>query len=228
MMRNYVVLTLIAPMGAFGDLAGHEQRGTWSWPGRSALLGLIGAVLGVRRNDREGQAALGVWQTAVEVLMSGVQWRDFHTIQTVPSARIKHPATRRDALSALGPKDNGLITRRDYHSDCAFAVALWGGDGATLCAALEHPHFIPYLGRKSCPLSAPMAPRHIQAESVQAALEHAKLPGFLPAPEGARLIASDEDPGSGWNETRWDLPLDREDWHFGARRVYMIRREMEE
>jgi len=226
-MRDYVVLALVAPMGSFGDLAGHEQRGSWSWPGRSALLGLIGAALGVRRNDRDEQAALGGWQTAVEVLMCGARWCDFHTVQTVPSARIKRPTTRRDALAALRPNDNGLITRRDYHSDCAFAVALWGGDGDALCAALEHPRFITYLGRRSCPLSAPMAPHLVRAENVLSALEQVRLPNFLPRPQDGRLIASDEDPGVGWSEKRWDVPMDRDAWHFGARRVYMMRREVE-
>ena len=226
-MRDYVVLTLVAPMGAFGDLAGHEQRGSWPWPGRSALLGLIGAVLGVRRNDHDGQTALTVWQTAVEVLISGPRWRDFHTVQTVPRKRIKRPATRRDALLALQPGDNGLITRRDYHSDCVFAVALWGGDGNTLCAALERPQFIPFLGRKSCPLAAPMAPLQVRAESVPSALEQARLPCFLPEPQGPRLIASDEDLGHGRRETRWDVPLNRDAWHFGARRVYLVKRQAE-
>ncbi|MBC6428830.1 MAG: type I-E CRISPR-associated protein Cas5/CasD [Cellvibrionales bacterium] len=227
-MRNFVVLTLVAPMGAFGDLAGHERRGSWHWPGRSALLGLLGAALGVRRDDRAGQEALAIWQTAVEVLKIGPHWRDFHTVQTVPSTRIKRPATRRKALAALQPKDNALITRRDYHSDCAFAVALWtkeesDEDAAALCKALKRPAFIPYLGRKSCPLSAPMAPQQVQAEDVPAALAQFKLPDFLPTPEPEteRLIASDEDLGDGRQETRWDTPLDRKKWHFSQRRVYL-------
>ena len=221
-MPDYLVFSLVAPMGAFGDLAGHERRGSHYWPGRSALLGLVGGALGVRRNDRDGQSALSAWKTAIAVLNSGEIWRDFHTVQTVPSARIKRPASRRAALAALYRGDNGLITRREYRSDCAFGVAFWGGDIAALKEAMEYPAFTPYLGRKSCPLSAPMAPKQVTADNPAKALTQIMLPEFVPVdPAFPSLIASDEEQGPGWVETRWDNPLDRDAWHFGPRPVYI-------
>ena len=225
-MTDYLVFTLIAPMGAFGDLAGHEWRGSHHWPGRSALLGLIGGALGVRRADKEGQAALAVWKTSVSVLHAGEIWRDFHTVQTVPSARIKKPETRREALAALQRGDSGLITRRDFRSDCAFGVALWGGDIPELEEALNRPAFTPYLGRKSCPLSAPMDPKTVTADTISDALARITLPKFMDVdPARPELIASDEEIGKGWVETRWDEPLDRETWHFSQRQVYVYRPE---
>ncbi len=221
-MRDYLVLSLVAPMGAFGDIAGHEWRGTYQWPGRSAILGLIGAALGVRRYDRVGQTALADWCTAVSVLSVGDIWRDFHTVQSVPSSRIKRPATRSDAIKALKPNDNGLITCREYMSDCAFGVALWGGEMAPLKSALEKPKFAPYLGRKSCPLSAPMAPRKVRSGDVIGALAQIKLPDFLNLePDRPILIASEEDIHSQRVETRWDDPIDRVAWHFGPRQVFI-------
>ena len=225
-MTDYLVFALIAPMGAFGDLAGHERRGSHHWPGRSAILGLIGGALGVRRDDRAGQAALAVWNVSVSVLHAGEVWRDFHTVQTVPSARIKRPATRRMALAALRKADSGLITWRDYRSDCAFGVALWGGNIPPLEKALNHPAFTPYLGRKSCPLSAPMGPKTVAADTSADALTEITIPPFLNLdPARPELIASDEEIGKGWVETRWDEPLDREAWHFGQRPVYLHRPE---
>lgn len=215
-MAEHVVLALIAPMGSFGGLAGHERRGSGGWPGRSALLGLIGAALGVRRDDRAGQAALKHWQSAVSVLWDGPTFQDFHTVQTVPSANIKRPPTRADALAALKATDNAVLTRRDYRCDCAFGVALWGGDCAALADALRVPHFAPYLGRKSCPLSAPMAPKLVEADTPQDALQQVQLPPFLPQLTPLRIIA---DAGKGRTETVWDDPLDRESWHFGPRQV---------
>jgi len=221
-MRDYLVLSLVAPMGAFGDLAGHEWRNSCQWPGRAAILGLIGAALGVRRDDQAGQKALAVWRTAVSVLSTGPIWRDFHTVQTVPSVRIKRPATRSDAIAALRPNDNGVITRREYMSDCAFGVALWGGEMMPLRLALEKPKFTPYLGRKSCPLSAPMAPRTVQSEDVIGALAQIKLPGFLNLEsDQPALIASEEDIGTQRYEIRWDDPIDRVTWHFGPRKVFI-------
>jgi len=221
-MAEYLVFSLVAPMGAFGDLAGHEQRGSTGWPGRSAILGLIGAALGVRRDDAAGQRDLNNWRMAVSALNQGPVVNDFHTVQTVPSARIKHPATRAEALNALTSADNGLITRRSYRMDCAFGLALWGGDAAALEAALRTPHFVPYLGRKSCPLSAPMAPKRLDAEGPLQALEQITLPPFLSLDPAAPLfVASDIPLGEGRSEIRQDIPLDRQKWHFAAREVHL-------
>lgn len=220
-MAEYLVFTLAAPMGSFGGLAGHERRGSGTWPGRSAVLGLLGAATGIRRDDVEGQRALRRWKIAVAVLSDSVPLQDFHTVQTVPSANIKRPDTRRQALRALKAKDNPVITKRDYRCDCAFGVALWDGPELEMTRrALERPVFTPYLGRKSCPLAAPMAPRRVQALDVVEALERAVLPPYLPQ-LNPLLIASDEATPGGWQETLWDEPLDREGWHFGPRTVHI-------
>lgn len=49
-MQSYLVFTLAANMAAMAELAGHERRGSLAWPGRSALLGLLAAALGRRRD----------------------------------------------------------------------------------------------------------------------------------------------------------------------------------
>jgi CRISPR system Cascade subunit CasD len=222
-MAEFVVFTLAGAMGAFGDLAGHERRGSQLWPGRSAILGLIGAALGVRRDDTAGQSELGRWRMAVGTLSLGAPLRDFHTAQAVPTARIRCPNSRRAALAALTPADNAVLTLRDYVTDCAFAVALWGGENAeTLVQALRAPRFTPYLGRKSCPLSMPMAPSRVTASSPVLALAEAERPRWAPhAALGA--IACDEAPEfpdlAGMSESRWDEPADRTIWAFYPRRV---------
>ncbi|MCY3757483.1 MAG: type I-E CRISPR-associated protein Cas5/CasD [Acidobacteria bacterium] len=224
-MAEFVIFTLAAPMGAFADLAGHERRHSGTWPARSALLGLVGAALGVRRDETARQQSLWRWRTAVSVLSRGVAYRDFHTVQTVPTARIKRPATRRDALEALESKDNPVITWRDYRSDCAFGVALWGGeDPEEVRNALIRPHFTLYLGRKSCPLSAPAAPKVIQAANPVEALARVHLPPFLEDlldPKSPLMVVSEQPIDGGRREIRWDQPLDRVSWHFGPRWVHV-------
>lgn len=224
-MAEFVIFTLTAPMGAFADLAGHERRHSGTWPARSALLGLVGAALGVRRDETARQQSLWRWRTAVSVLSWGVSYRDFHTVQTVPTARIKRPATRRAALKALESKDNPVITWRDYRSDCAFGVALWGGeDPEEVCNALIRPHFTLYLGRKSCPLSAPAAPKVIQAANPVEALACVHLPPFLEDlldPKRPLMVVSEEPLDGSRREIRWDQPLDRVSWHFGPRWVHV-------
>ncbi|WP_347310798.1 type I-E CRISPR-associated protein Cas5/CasD [Defluviimonas sp. SAOS-178_SWC] len=218
-MAEFLVFTLAGAMGSFGDLAGHERRGSQLWPGRSAVLGLIGAALGVRREDAAGQAALADWRMAVGTLSLGAPFRDFHTAQAVPTARIKRPNARRHALAALKPSDNPVLTLRDYVTDCAFAVALWGGDGPVLAEALAAPYFTPYLGRKACPLTVPMAPRLVEAETPVAALSHAVRPRWAETAQ-VGAVACDNYPGvSGLRETRWDDPADRASWSFRSRSV---------
>ncbi|WP_101069142.1 type I-E CRISPR-associated protein Cas5/CasD [Roseovarius salinarum] len=225
-MSDYVVFSLVAPIGAFGGPAGHERRGSEAWPGRGAILGLLGAALGVRRDEADALAALGRWKMAVSALSHGPALRDFHTVQTVPAARIKRPRTRAHATAALTHRDNAMITRRDYRMDCAFGIALWDGpDPDALVTALANPVFTPYLGRKSCPLSAPMGPLRVNAENPLHALEQVKIPPFLDVdPRQPVFVASDEPlENDGYSELHWDVPIDREKWHFAARQVHVAR-----
>lgn len=236
-MPDFVAFTLTGPMGAFGDLAGHERRGTALWPARSAILGLLGAVQGVRKEDADGQARLGGWRMAVSVLAEGVPLRDYHTVQTVPG-KIKRPNSRREALAAAGGSVNTIITQRDYRSDVCFGAAVWPADPAAppvpladLVVALDRPEFVPFLGRKSCPLSAPLAAQIVQAADPVAALGAVILPPWLAAaPEGRRpdparpiFVAADPFEGlePGRIETRWDEPTDRTAWHFAQRAVHV-------
>jgi CRISPR system Cascade subunit CasD len=125
------------------------------------------------------------------------------------------------------------LTQRDYLNDPAFSVALWGGENhEELREALLHPTFAPYLGRKSCPLAAPMAPKVVEAEGPVAALHMAKMPPWLEK-EGKKKgekeskkpyrIHSDPHPTIDPDrvERRWDVPLSREDWFFAARDVHV-------
>ena len=52
---DFLVFQLQAPLAAWGDIAVGECRPTMAYPGQSALLGLLAAALGVRREDAEAQ-----------------------------------------------------------------------------------------------------------------------------------------------------------------------------
>ena len=221
-MSDYIILTLVAPMGSFGGIAGHEWRGSNRWPSRSAILGLIGAVLGVCRKDIQGQEALRKWSCAISVLSDNKPFQDFHTIQTIPTASIKRPATRRIAIEALKPSDNATLTRREYRSDCAFGVALWGGDNMRdVARALNFPCFTPYLGRKSCPLAVPMHACVIESESPLQALTQVTLPPWMDQTLRPKTIISDEYLQNSLQETFWDDPIDRNLWHFAQHQVFV-------
>ncbi len=217
MTQPYLVFSLAATLAAMGDLAGHERRGSLAWPGRSAILGLLGAATGVRR---EGDfAALDALSLAVAVFDEGHGLRDYHTVETVPSAVVKRPNSRPEALQAAGRlRTNTTITLRDYRAGVLFGVAVWGGDPGPLAAALNAPCFTLYLGRKSCPLSAPPGARVVQAAGAAAALAQMTLPPWMRG-RTARVLLADAEAGDAQVEMRHDRPLDRVRWHFAARPV---------
>jgi len=217
-MTQYLVFTLSASIGAMGDLAGHERRGSLHWPGRSAITGLLGAALGLRRESDFG--ALDALGMAVAPFQHRTDsgFRDYHTVETVPSAKAKFPNSRPEALRAAGRETNTTITLRDYRTGPLFGVVIWGDGLEALQAALKSPVFVLYLGRKSCPLSAPVDGRIVAAETEESAMAQARVPPWRQGVTATQLI-TDARGGDTHIETRHDQAIDRKHWHFGARQV---------
>lgn len=218
-MPDFLIFTLSTAFASFGDVAGHERRGSWTWPGRSAILGLLAAAQGIRR---EGDfAALDALRLAVAVFETGVALRDYHTVQTVPTSVIRRPQSRPEALLRAGKDANTTITHRDYRTGVLYGVAVAGEGLAPLAEALERPAFHLYLGRKACPLNAPVSPQIVAADSPEDALHHLRLPPWAAGPTARTLYADAGLPGGAPErvETRHDAPLDRRLWHFALREV---------
>ncbi len=216
-MAEYLVFTLSATLASFGDVAGHERRGSWTWPGRSAILGLLGAACGIRRNG--DFSALDALSVSVAVFEAGEVLRDYHTVQTVPSAAVKAPQSRPQALRDGAGRLNTIITLRDYRTGVLYGVAVTGPGLRALAEALKRPAFQLYLGRKSCPLNAPLAPRLVTAQNAAEALAHVTLPPWATEAE-ARLLYADAAEGPGpRREIRHDAPRNRVKWHFSPREV---------
>jgi CRISPR system Cascade subunit CasD len=237
-MPSFLLITLAAPLASFGELAGHERRGGRERPGKSALTGLLGAALGVRREDHESQQALAeTIETGVRVDNPGHALQDFHTTQTISSKNNFHPQTRAEAL-AHGER-NTILTRRDYRADVLYTAAYqplaacpWTLE--QMAGAMRKPFFTLCLGRKSCPLSLPLNPRIIEAENMLAALEHhaalhddskqTVLRNAVSKGRTAPYIAisataiSEQDNRAPRLERTSDQPLDRLRWHFAERR----------
>ncbi|MCX8667195.1 type I-E CRISPR-associated protein Cas5/CasD [Acetobacteraceae bacterium B3987] len=216
-MSSYLVFSLAASLGAMGELAGHERRGSLLWPGRSALIGLMGAALGIRRDG--DFSMLDALEIDVAVFSSGAALRDFHTIQSVPAAAVKKPNSRPEAIRAAGGRLTTSITLRDYRAGVFYGVAVQGEGLEEIAAALRKPYFMLYLGRKSCPLSAPPAPQIVQADTVDDALGQLRIPEWLAGRvsrvENVMVVGKE---GS-QRDLVHDVPLDRQRWHFAAREV---------
>lgn len=217
-MSQFLVFTLSASIGAMGDLAGHERRGSYLWPARSAIIGLLGAALGLRREDDFSQLdQLGMAVAPFQHPTDG-GFRDYHTVETIPSAKVKKPNSRPQALRAAGQGTNTTITLRDYRTGPLFGVVIWGDGLAPLRDALNRPVFTLYLGRKSCPLSAPVGAQIVNAPTVEQAMAQARVPAWRQGVVATQLItdAGDDDTHI---ETRHDRAIDRRHWHFAPRQV---------
>ncbi len=175
---QFLVFQLQAAMASWGDVAVGEYRGSRDAPGIAALIGLLGAALGVRREDEPTHAALqDGFRFAVGVVDSGQLLRDYHTAQVPSRSSLKgRPhATRRDELSFARHELNTILSTRDYRQEAACVVAVQAAAQAphtleALAQALREPKFVLYLGRKCCPPAAPLAPSVLAAESAHAAI----------------------------------------------------------
>ena len=259
-MREYLVFQLYGPGCAWGDIAVGETRPSGFAPSKSAVLGMLAAALGLRRPDTTADETLRVqWEAqhvamaqgyglAVKLTRPGLPLTDYHTAQIPPSGTGRNKkvfATRRDELMWLPRYElNTILSRRHYRQDAYAAVALWARPSAPhplvdLRERLLAPEFMPYLGRKSCPLGLPLAPVLIMESSVEAAMmdfsfataaKHLCGDG---SPIGKRLIEAmnednvmmfwDVDAETRIPEdqqaafTRRDIPLSRRRWQFGVR-----------
>lgn len=162
---DILVFRLYGPMASWGEIAVGESRHTANYPSKSAALGLLGAALGIERSDEHRQYQLQQgYALAVELFTAGYLLRDYHTAQVPDSAGKFTYRTRRDEL-VLGKERLGtILSSREYRSDALALVAVRALDGAPFSLAeilekLLKPVFHLYLGRKSCPLAAPLHPQ---------------------------------------------------------------------
>lgn len=251
-MRDYLTFALVAPLASFGGIAVGERRGGWDRPARSAVLGLLGACLGLEREDDEAQAALmRDYALALLCHAPGRLLADYHTAQVPPAARNRRFATRAAELAASDL--NTVLSRRDYRSGAWHLGALWCRNDnprwplAQLQESMLRPRFAPYLGRKSCPLGLPLAPSIAAAESPMAALQrrHAEGPeaklalrltprreirlrdAMADQPAETLIVLDAADAGQNPDllrvEIRRDQPRSRRRWQFDLRQEAVLR-----
>jgi CRISPR system Cascade subunit CasD len=184
-MRNFLIFTIYAPLVSWGDIAVGEMRGSWDRPSRSAVLGLLGAALGITRDEQEAHDALDAgYGLAVRLDAGGATLSDYHTVQTVAESEIrrvrkeaikrseKPPETRAELLVSC--ERETILSRRAYRQDALATIALWAHDGARwtlqeLAEALRRPVFVLYAGRKANALGVPLDPALTAASTLAAA-----------------------------------------------------------
>ncbi|SHF52497.1 type I-E CRISPR-associated protein Cas5/CasD [Vibrio gazogenes] len=241
-MRSYLVFRLYGPMASWGLPAVGGDRQTAVAPSRSAILGLLGAALGIRRdNETQLQALQQSVEIAVKQLVPGTLIRDYHTTQ-VPSADRKF--THRTRKSELSESHlNTVLSSRDYRCDGMWTVAVTltpepSYTLAELHSALKTPVFSLYLGRKSCPPAAPLSPQIVADGFLRAALDtefhmltwSQKADDFLLRHNGWVTYFWEKDPQAIEPEDSetvvttfpWDEPENRGRWQFQSRTMYQL------
>jgi CRISPR system Cascade subunit CasD len=194
-MRKFLLFRLYGPLASWGEVAVGEQRPSAGHPSKSAILGMLAAALGIKREQEEEHRKLAsTCHVAVRVDAPGEFLRDYHTAQVPPARHKIVYHTRRDEL-----KSDDLYTilsARDYRVDACYTVTVWKGDNdlsvslEDLCLALQSPKYVLYLGRKSCPVSLPLSPVLVEATSLKAAFEQVTWDGddiLASLPSGSQL-----------------------------------------
>jgi len=229
---EHLVFQLYGPMASWGEIAVGEHRRTGAAPSKSAIIGLLGAALGIRRDEEDRHRRFSdAYGIAVRVDVRGELLRDYHTTQVPPSTGGRRYYTRKDEMAA--EKLNTILSQRDYRVDACYTVALWqNADGApysltALADALQKPHFHLYLGRKSCPLALPVHTQVVDAETLAQAFSMATFPSdlldALPMSDLQEYVW-EEHPAPGIEASmvypRRDNVLSRKRWQFRERDEY--------
>ncbi|KRM95472.1 CRISPR-associated protein [Liquorilactobacillus aquaticus DSM 21051] len=132
-----LTIRLNAPLQSFGNEATFARRTTWKCPSKSAVIGMLSAAMGYRRNDPR-IVDLNTLKFAVRIDQPGQIMTDYQTVEWKFSTR--------------------KITYRDYLQDAIFMVAVGSEDAQlidSLQTALRHPKFQLFFGRRA---NAPAGP----------------------------------------------------------------------
>ena len=233
-MAELLLFQLYGPLASWGEPAVGEYRPTATHPGKSQTTGLLGAALGLTREQEKELAALaGGYGLAVRIDAEGELLRDYHTTQVPPARRGRRFHTRREELSVDDLYT--ILSQRDYQVEAAWTCALWRREYAPhsleeLEKALRQPRFVLYLGRKSCPPALPLNPRVVTTTTLRDGFDRfppderlspLKRPEkhryFWEEPLPAGLESGFTEQEKLWVVPRRDLPGSRRRWQFATR-----------
>jgi CRISPR system Cascade subunit CasD len=207
-MPRYLILKLNGPMQAWGGHTFEDFRPSHLFPTRSGLLGLIGACLGIDRQDRAAMEKLGAGvEFAVRADRQPLKLSDFHTV--LAARKVDGSVNK-----------NPVVSRREYLFDASFTVAVGerSEDGVSLeaiAAAVQRPRYTPTLGRRSCPLARPLFERLIEsAANAKGALDQVE-------PGSGVIYAEGDTLANGRPLLVRDVPLPSRQRQFGTRWLYV-------
>jgi CRISPR system Cascade subunit CasD len=216
-MRKHLILKLQGPMQAWGRESFEGLRPSELFPGRSALLGLLGACLGIERTDREQQQDLAgsvafavrvdpVFDKETQKRLTAQKMTDYHTVKDA-----------REDYRGLKSHDT-IQTWREYWQDTCYTVAVWNNEEPaisleTIEQAVKQPVYTPVLGRRSCPLGRPLFEAILSAESALLALAQIDI--------NQGVIYNEEKSAGAIPLRKRDVPIIHQPRQFSTRTVFM-------
>ncbi len=135
-----ILMKFAGPMQSWGTNSHFESRYTDFYPSKSAVIGLISASFGYRRDEDEKIRKLNELEFAVRIDQQGKLLRDYQI-----ATKYKNDKFERN-----------YVTNRYYLEDAIFVVAISGEDNLmdSIYHALKYPYFQQFLGRRSVPVNA--------------------------------------------------------------------------
>jgi CRISPR system Cascade subunit CasD len=191
-----VLLRLVGPLQSWGTQGRFSIRDTDREPSKSGVAGLVGAALGMPRDDDAKLGRLRGLHFAVRVDREGTPLRDYHTVGGDRSSGPQHglwsiEQGRRVSETAL--------TDRYYLADASFLAALGGEENALIdeiAQALQNPVWPLFLGRRACPPSEPVFAGLTDLSPELAVASAPMLPrDRADAPERVRIVVESDSEG---------------------------------
>ena len=160
-MKTRTLILKTEGMSAYGLQTFDVHRRVNHFPTRSAVMGLLGAAMGITRDRHQELFELSEsLDIAVQVNQCGEKMVDYHTVQNFRSPQGK-------IQSSTKP------TYREYWCDSEHTFAISAEESLIqqLSEKVKRPEFTLFLGRKSCPLLRPLFETVVEEDNPANALK---------------------------------------------------------
>lgn len=158
---KYLLFNLSGPLQAWGGSLPGMLRTINDHPTKSAIVGLLGACLGIDRREGDKLTELGNQiSIACRIDAPGRKISDLHIVKN-------HHLRYTTEQPKKEPQN--ILSLRDYLCNAVFTICVSGRNIDKLYNALRKPVYVPFLGRKSC-LPNGFFPRVIMAKNLSQAL----------------------------------------------------------
>lgn len=222
-MQEYLIIKLQGAMQSWGGHTFEDYRPSHIFPTRSAVVGLLGACLGIGRSDIQSRTDLNAsFELIVRADHRKIGTEQYGRIEekTLKMQKLTDYHTVLDARKVDGSsRSDAIISYREYLCDAEFTLALGFRDDAVYTLervkdAIQKPHYTPVLGRRSCPIHRPLFEKIVSAENGQQALN-------LIEPKKGTLYSEQKLAGSSPMQIR-DIPILDPVRQFATRTVYIL------